>query len=166
MHYNVKLKNKLTNEIDMEEIIEAKNTEDAIKKMLSNTSCELLPDVKDEVDWVVECNEMSVLECIDVEMNYLKKEIARKYIENHYDIDNMPFREYSKLLNLIVSDNDYFYIALKDVNKYLRVRRHFLRNNDITNTTIKNCEEYLKRLHNAESEEVFNRILNQVKHKM
>ena len=114
-------------------------------------------------DKITSIKELSIDECIALGYKDLSNEIKRYYFESHYDMKTITVREYAKIEKQFKVNADGYYKALKEFNEKLRLIRLLNRVADIEEMKLCELKTYLNLLSQANTEEEFNKILNNVK---
>ena len=146
-------------------IVEAESITEAREKVLRSRSNGgwLEMDERAE-DMEVHIEEMTEKQCIKMEKDYLRQEILRLYNIRHYDIENLPVREYQKIA--IRNNTEKIYLeALKEFNKYCRIERRLHRLANVDAMPVYEFKKYMNLLLDAETEEEYNAIIEEIKNK-
>ena len=145
-----------TGDGSFEWVIEADSKESARQNAMKDLS---------QNDKITSITELSIDECVKREYDELSYEVKRYYFESRYDMKNITVKEYAAIDRQFRETADGYYQALKEFNCKLRLLKRLERIAPIDEMKFSDLKKYLNLLSQANTEEEFNDILNNVKEK-
>ena len=145
-----------TGDGSFEWVIKADSEESAKQNAMKDLSAD---------DKITSITKLSIDECVKREYDELSYEVKRYYFESRYDMKNITVKEYAAIDRQFRETADGYYQALKEFNCKLRLLRRLERIAPVEEMTFGDLKKYLNLLSQANTEEEFNDILNNVKEK-
>ena len=109
---------------------------------------------------LISIREISVEERIEREEHELLEGIMREHI--HQFVYNLPVKEAIKSIKEMEANREIYYLALKSFNKRQRLMRILKRQKGVGELSMTEYTEIVNKLIDAQNEDDFNKILNEI----